>query len=106
MPRDFLQKIPAVSRHPYRDAAIFRLYLSTGLRLTELIRLTREDIDWSTHRLRVVGKGDKERLVPLSEATERDHKRYLATRPDAWPWLFTAASGQEEVEAHDCAPIL
>ncbi len=92
--RDFLQKLPTVSTKPYRDTAIFRLYLATGLRLNELIRLTRDDIDWSTHRLHVLGKGGKERRVPMSEPAERDLERYLATRQDDSPWLFTARAGR------------
>ncbi len=50
---------------PYRDAAILELFYSTGLRLAELVSLQVEDIDWAQGTLRVVGKGSKERLLPI-----------------------------------------
>ncbi|MGC8489063.1 MAG: tyrosine-type recombinase/integrase [Clostridia bacterium] len=91
---DFLQRIPAVSRRPYRDVAIFRLYLSAGLRLSELLRLTRGDVDWEGHRIHVLGKGGKWRWVPLSEAAERDLLRYLDTRSDDAGPLFITPQGR------------
>ena len=50
---------------PFRDAAILELFYSTGLRLAELVSLKVEDIDWISDTLRVMGKGNKERLLPI-----------------------------------------
>lgn len=50
---------------PLRDAAILELFYSTGLRLSELAELQVEDIDWISDTLRVIGKGQKERLLPI-----------------------------------------
>ena len=50
---------------PFRDAAILELFYSTGLRLAELASLQVEDIDWISNTLRVMGKGNKERLLPI-----------------------------------------
>ena len=50
---------------PFRDAAILELFYSTGLRLAELASLKVEDIDWISETLRVIGKGNKERLLPI-----------------------------------------
>lgn len=50
---------------PLRDAAILELFYSTGLRLSELAALDIEDIDYQSETVRVLGKGSKERLVPI-----------------------------------------
>ncbi len=53
-----------------RDAAIIALFYSTGLRRAELSRLTLEDYEPRTGRLRLLGKGDKERLTYLDEGAQ------------------------------------
>ena len=50
---------------PLRDAAILELFYSTGLRLAELTALDVDDIDYPSETVRVMGKGSKERLVPI-----------------------------------------
>ncbi len=56
---------PAVDDLDVRDQAVAELFYSCGLRLAELASLDLGDIDWSQHQLRVVGKGRKERLLPV-----------------------------------------
>jgi integrase/recombinase XerD len=51
-----------------RDAAVLELLYSTGLRVTELVELALERIDWEGRILRARGKGDKERIVPFGDA--------------------------------------
>jgi len=48
-----------------RDTAILELFYSTGLRLAELASLDVKDIDSANETVRVMGKGSKERLVPI-----------------------------------------
>lgn len=50
-----------------RDALILELLYATGLRISELISLNINDIDFTGKRLRVLGKGKKERIIPLSD---------------------------------------
>jgi integrase/recombinase XerC len=50
---------------PLRDAAILELFYSSGLRLSELAGLNVEDVDGYAETVRVLGKGRKERLVPV-----------------------------------------
>ncbi len=57
----------ATSWMPWRDAAILELFYSSGLRLAELAALDVRDIDPYNETVRVLGKGSKERIVPVGE---------------------------------------
>ncbi|MDN0082921.1 tyrosine recombinase XerC [Crenobacter sp. SG2305] len=63
-----------------RDRAMFELLYSSGLRLTELTRLDVEDVDLAEQLVRVSGKGNKERLVPLGKQAATALQRWLAER--------------------------
>jgi tyrosine recombinase XerC len=60
-----------------RDLAILEVLYSSGLRLQEIVGLKLPDIDFSRGYLRVLGKGSKERLVPLGGSARRALERYL-----------------------------
>ena len=65
-----------------RDRALFELVYSCGLRVTETVRLTVERVSLEEGVVRVLGKGLRERMVPLGERAKRELQRYLAeTRP-------------------------
>lgn len=61
-----------------RDRAILELLYSSGLRVSELISLRPEHIDWEENFLRVTGKGDKTRYVPLGAMAAKALKCYMA----------------------------
>jgi len=63
-----------------RDAAILRLLIDTGLRRTELAKLTLDDVDLTQQLLRVTGKGGHESWVPFGSKSARDLDRYLRVR--------------------------
>lgn len=71
-----------------RDKAILELFFSTGLRVSELSNLKREDINLKKEEFTVRGKGQKLRLVFLSPQAGQSLKNYLAKRGDLEPWLF------------------
>ncbi len=58
---------PGEARHALRDRAILELLYAAGLRISELIGLDREDLSVDGAFVRVIGKGDKERLVPVGD---------------------------------------
>lgn len=60
-----------------RDRAILELLYSSGLRVSELISLRPEHIDWEENFLRVTGKGDKTRYVPLGAMAAKALKCYM-----------------------------
>ncbi len=70
-----------------RDKAILELFFSTGLRLSELTSLSR-DLDLSRDEFSIRGKGDKIRLVFLSDKAKEAIKNYLSKRQDVDEALF------------------
>jgi tyrosine recombinase XerC len=68
----------APSWMPWRDAAILELFYSSGLRLAELAALDVRDIDPHNETVRVLGKGSKERIVPVGEPALDAIQQYRA----------------------------
>ena len=91
-------KVRCDNRRPtaLRDRAIITLLVDTGLRATELCELRIYQTDLKNQRITVMGKGRKERTLPISPRTAQVIWRYLATREDgnrkAGP-LFTTLKG-------------
>jgi integrase/recombinase XerC len=61
----------------FRDRCIMELFYSSGLRISELVGLNRQDIDERNCQLRVRGKGKKERIVPITQTAAKWLKDYL-----------------------------
>ena len=49
-----------------RQRALIEVLYATGCRLSEVVNINRDDVDWQNNCVRVIGKGDKERFAPLS----------------------------------------
>jgi len=67
---------------PARDRAMLELFYSCGLRISELVSLTLEDINLDSRMVKVLGKGGKERLLPLGRHCVEALKTYLNIRMD------------------------
>lgn len=65
------------TKFPLRDKAIFETLYATGVRCAELIGITLEDIDFEEKSIKVLGKGNKERLVLFGESASVAIKKYL-----------------------------
>jgi len=74
-----LDRIPAHTPLEVRDRAMFELTYSCGLRCEEIVNLDVGSIDFESEQLHVVGKGGKERLLPVGEPAQRALRRYLET---------------------------
>lgn len=72
-----------------RDLALTEVLYASGLRVSELVSLNRNDIDFISREAVVLGKGGKERRFYLSRVSCLYLKRYLETRKDTCPALFT-----------------
>jgi site-specific recombinase XerD len=75
--RALLEGIPARTPLELRDRAMLELAYSCGLRCEEIVNLDVESFDFETEQLRVLGKGSKERLLPVGEPAQRALRRYL-----------------------------
>ena len=73
-----------------RNLAIIDMLNSTGMRVGELVKLDRADIDFEERECIVLGKGDKERLVYFDAKTKLHLKKYLNARTDENPALFVS----------------
>lgn len=61
----------------FRDRAIMELFYSSGLRVSELVALNRNDVDFTYLTLKLRGKGKKERLVPMTQQAAHWLRAYL-----------------------------
>ena len=75
--RALLERIPARTPLELRDRAMLELAYSCGLRCEEIVNLDSGSFDFETEQLRVLGKGSKERLLPVGEPAQRALRRYL-----------------------------
>lgn len=87
-----------------RDRVIAELLYASGLRISELVSLDRNDLDFERRTLRVVGKGNKERVVPFGKPAERvldlwlrGQRAVLATESSADALLLGARGGRLNV---------
>lgn len=71
-----------------RDLAMIDLLASTGMRVGEMVKLNREDIDFENRECIVFGKGDKERKVYFDARAKIHLQNYLRSRTDEDPALF------------------
>jgi site-specific recombinase XerD len=77
-----------------RDKAILETLFSTGLRVSELVSLNRDQIDLERKEFGIKGKGNKLRVVFLSDTAAQWIERYLRSRQDNFKPLFIRHSGR------------
>lgn len=81
-----------------RDLAILMVFIDTGARLSEVANVRVDDLELDRAVLRVLGKGGRERVLPLGNAAVKLLDRYLrerARRPDAYSeWLWLGKRGR------------
>lgn len=86
-----------------RDKAMLELLFSTGLRVSELCNLPRE-LDLSADEFSVRGKGEKVRVVFLSDEARKALKNYLSKRKDMSDALFVETSQKEKGDVSPLSP--
>lgn len=84
-----------------RDKAILELLFSTGLRVSELVKLNRDKLNMETREFGVVGKGGKARVVFLSHRAISWLKTYLNERDDHFNPLFISHKGNADPTTPD-----
>ena len=76
---DLLESVEGPDKE--RDYCILTLFLNCGMRLSELVGINVTDVRHQASCIRIVGKGDKERIIYLNDACLDAIDRYLAVRP-------------------------
>ncbi|MBH0164093.1 tyrosine-type recombinase/integrase [Fictibacillus sp. 7GRE50] len=86
---DQLNKLRNLTKDDVRLRAIIEVFYATGVRLSELLNMKHEDINWEERLIRIPeGKGGIERIVPFTEVCAEYLKAYLQTRRDSLPYVF------------------
>lgn len=99
--RNLLEGIDLTKPKGIRDRAILELFYSSGLRVSELINLTFESLHLTEGVIRVIGKGNKERLIPLGEEASDWLKKYATEargkldKGKPSKWLFLSQQGRQ-----------
>ncbi|MEI6519550.1 MAG: site-specific tyrosine recombinase XerD [bacterium] len=71
-----------------RDRTMLEVLYATGLRVTELVSLKRDNLQLNVGYIRVIGKGNKERIVPIGSHAVKWLQLYLSNRNDTNPFIF------------------
>ena len=114
-------KVPKIVRKPFdsveieqikeacgknlRDKAIVCFLLATGCRVSEVVQLNRNDIDFVAKECTVFGKGAKERTVLLDDVSAAILKKYLESRADTSVALFASRQG-DRIQANGIRAML
>ena len=73
-----------------RDYAIVTLYTYSGIRRSECVNLRLDQVDLTAREIRVIGKGDKQRIVYINDKTVHAIREYLKVRNSDSPYLFVS----------------
>ena len=87
-----IEQIPTDTESGLRDRAIVELLFSSGLRVSELVNLNRDNINLKRREFMVRGKGQKDRPVFISKGAAEHVSKYLESRTDSLPALFLSYS--------------
>ncbi|KPZ35726.1 tyrosine recombinase XerC [Chlamydia psittaci] len=75
---EILMATPDLSKYTgFRDRCLLELFYSSGLRISEIVAINHWDIDFTSHLIRIRGKGKKERLVPMTPHAAQWLQQYL-----------------------------
>ncbi|WP_340076757.1 tyrosine-type recombinase/integrase [Leptobacterium sp. I13] len=88
----------------FRNKLIIELFYATGIRRSELINLKINDIDFSSMTIKVLGKRNKERIIPIITSLEKSIKQYMDVREkqfvnkEAYEYMFLSKKGNKMYE--------
>lgn len=104
---EFISTIPlttykgGVHQAGLRLRAIVEALLGSAMRISELLSLNRDSIDFETREAKIIGKGNKERTVFFTARSTDWIKRYLGSRSDDCPALFVCQNGRSRLTRTD-----
>ncbi len=96
--KELFNSIDVSDEKGIRDRAILELLFSTGLRVSELVKLNRDQINFNSREFGVIGKGGRARVVFLSDSAAFWVSKYLEERKDEFKPLFIRYSREQSHE--------
>ena len=82
-----------------RDRIVILILYATGIRLSELLTLKTSSVDFAGNRLKVIGKRNKERIIPFSEKMKEEMQAYIKVKEKTFPmvgeWLVVTNKGEK-----------
>jgi site-specific recombinase XerD len=90
-----------ILRQKYRDKAILEMLFSTGLRVSELAGLKKDNVNLKRDEFTVTGKGRKSRVVFISDDAKYWLKKYFDSRKDLNPYLFMGHDKKKKDDPED-----
>jgi integrase/recombinase XerC len=81
----------------FTEKMVIQLFYATGMRLSELIQCKQNNVDLGKKQIKVLGKGNKERILPISAELALELKKYIQQKPDeaqGVPNLFVTEKGK------------
>jgi len=96
---DYLQPTNSDDYPSLRDSVILETFYATGMRISELVNLKHSDIDFYLQQIKVLGKRNKERIIPMTENIRQILKDYIFRKEVFFPnpgnnFLFLSAKGK------------
>ncbi|SFD39919.1 integrase/recombinase XerC/integrase/recombinase XerD [Bacillus sp. OV194] len=99
---DQLTQLKLLSEGNLKQRAVIEVLYSTGTRISELINMKLEDIQWSERMIRIPkGKGKKERIVLFTKDCSEHLNAYLNVRRDDLPYVFLNGNGTGAIDNHN-----
>lgn len=77
------------------DKLVIELFYHTGIRLSELVNLRLSDVDLTSNQLKVLGKRNKERIIPFSNSLSETIRQFMAYRKSTEDYLFVLEEGKK-----------
>lgn len=96
--RQLMNSVDATTEKGLRDRSILELLFSTGLRVSELVKLNRDSINFKTREFGVIGKGNRARIVFVSDSASDWVQKYVDARLDSYKPLFIRYAKQPSME--------
>jgi integrase/recombinase XerD len=91
----------SINKPNMRFRTIVELILATGVRISEALRIKISDINFELREIKIIGKGDKERIVYLTPRAISWIRKYLQERQSNSKYLFVTRDGKNQLKVHD-----
>lgn len=98
---EFLNSINTKDIRGLRIRTLTELLLATGMRISECLSINKEDVDWENKEIVIIGKGNKQRTVFLTDRSINWLRMYLLKRTDNNPALFVTFGDNKRLTRFD-----